>query len=519
MQTYDDAAYDRFRSGLINAGFSPSDDDGVPVWTGPLRASVRPLTNATRMQIRIHPGWPLRYAHVVVAGLRTEHDAHGTICLWAEDDPAQVGGRELSALFDRLDRWADAAQNGFRDADRALDASHLFAAQSSYRAELPLADLIASGADGYTATVFATVQGSTLLIKRGNPPDPRAVAAPLLHGAVYLRADIGEPPRTLDDIGGSLLRNQRRNLAAGLSRRAATVFPKPSGGHDFIVLTWPRYGEDHDALVVSLSGAGDDVHSASLAATANDVSALRGRAGPDADLLAGKTVVIAGAGSVGGHVAVALACSGVSTVHLHDSDYLTSGNLVRHVSSARFVGYRKTDAVAADVEQHAPWTTVIPHDDLPYDPLELRAAIAAVDLVVDCTGILPLTAALAEVSRRAGIPLLTGALYHHGALARVQRQIADDVPLGARPTDDRYHDLPPDDSGTTGAGFLELGCTAPVNNAPPVAVLGTAADLAAAAIDLLTGRRERPDERIIVFRPMGPPFEHPGILDPLPVHQ
>ena len=137
----------------------------------------------------------------------------------------------------------------------------------------------------------------------------------------------------------------------------------------------------------------------------------------------------------------------------------------------------------------------------------------------DCTGILPLTAALAEVSRRAGIPLLTGALYHHGALARVQRQIADDVPLGARPTDDRYHDLPPDDSGTTGAGFLELGCTAPVNNAPPVAVLGTAADLAAAAIDLLTGRRERPDERIIVFRPMGPPFEHPGILDPLPVHQ
>ncbi|TPG35033.1 hypothetical protein EAH80_09585 [Mycobacterium hodleri] len=42
-----------------------------PCWTGPIRPSLRSLTQATRMQIEIYPGWPLRYAHVIVAGLRT----------------------------------------------------------------------------------------------------------------------------------------------------------------------------------------------------------------------------------------------------------------------------------------------------------------------------------------------------------------------------------------------------------------------------------------------------------------
>ncbi|MGB3324273.1 MAG: hypothetical protein WBB05_16860 [Mycolicibacterium fortuitum] len=53
-----------------------------------------------------------------------------------------------------------------------------------------------------------------------------------------------------------------------------------------------------------------------------------------------------------------------------------------------------------------------------------------------------------------------------------------------------------------------------MNNAPPTAVLAAAADTAAAAIDQLTARRQRPDERITVLSPMNPPFDRTGIVDP-----
>jgi hypothetical protein len=125
-----------------------------------------------------------------------------------------------------------------------------------------------------------------------------------------------------------------------------------------------------------------------------------------------------------------------------------------------------------------------------------------------------MTAALADACRRSGVALIVGALFHHGALARVQRQAEGDTPIAARPADPRYHALPPDDQATATAGFLELGCTAPVNNASPVAVLTAAADTACAAVDLLTTRRERADECITVLRPMSPPFDRTGALEP-----
>ncbi|ART67299.1 dinucleotide-utilizing protein [Mycobacterium dioxanotrophicus] len=514
MDTYDDAAYDRFRSELVNAGFSPVHDDDLPRWTGPIRASLRSLTDATRMQIRFYPGWPLRYAHVFVAGLKTEHDAQGTICLWAEDDPAQIDGRELNALWDRLDQWAAAARQGFAPVDRALDAYRLYVDQNTFAAELPLRELIDGGSDGYAAELFATVQGEALLIDHGNPPDPRTIGKAVLHGAFYLRADVDVPPRTFDDVRAALSRHQRRHLDRGLARRSAVSLNEPSGGHDFVVLAWPRHDDDHDAVVLGFAGTHDTLQASVMAPTSNDIASLRRRAGPDADLLADKTVLLAGVGSVGGHVAVAIASSGVGTLHLWDSDRLTSVNLVRHVCSRQHVGYKKTHAVGHVVTQHAPWCAVTHHDDLPYGPHELQAAIEGADLVIDCTGIFSITAALAETCRRSTVPLINGALYHHGALARVQRQADGDTLIAARQSDAKYLPLPAEDQSPATAGFLELGCTAPVNNAPPIAVLSIAADIACAAVDLLTDRCERPDERITVLRTMGPPFDRRGTLDP-----
>lgn len=515
METYDDAAFERFCSCLVNEGFSPVLGTAQAKWTGPLRESLQPLTDATRMQLQFYEGWPLRYAHVTVPGLRTDHAAQGTICLWADDDPAQIAGSDLETLWQRVDEWAQRVQLGFGVGDRALDAYLLFdKINRGYQAELPFGDLIRGGSHGSRTPLVATIRGRTLMIERfpATGFEPREPAP--LRGAFYLRRPINAPPRCLDDFRAALTKKQNQDLDRGLGARTDTTLPEASGGYDFAVLAWQRHGSDHDAVVVVFEGAGDKLEASAVAAAPNDIAARQRRAGPDAAALTEKRILIAGAGSVGGYVALSLAASGVGLIRLHDRDELKTANLVRHASGKFGVGYNKAIAMAVTVDEHAPWTTVEPKaDNLPYDPAGLTSAIDGFDLIIDCTGTLPFTAALAEICRRTSTPLITGALFHQGAMGRVQRQAAGDTPLAARPSDPTYNNLPPEDPRVPNAGFLELGCTAPVNNAPPTAVLSTAADVAHAAVDFLTGRRNRGDERILVFQPMAAPFDATGIHD------
>ena len=56
-----------------------------------------------------------------------------------------------------------------------------------------------------------------------------------------------------------------------------------------------------------------------------------------------------------------------------------------------------------------------------------------------------------------------------------------------------------------------LGCSAPVNNAPPASVMGCAALIAQVAIDVLTCRFEFDDEVTDVYRPLAQaPFDRVG---------
>ncbi|MFD9702112.1 HesA/MoeB/ThiF family protein [Lentzea sp. NPDC059081] len=518
MDTYDEAAFDRFRAGLVNAGFSPL-HGSLKEWSGPLRPSLRPLTTATRMKIVFLEGWPLRYAHVVVEGLRADHAVRGTICLWAVDDPAQVAARELEALWARLDDWAARAVDGFGDQDRALDAHFLFTGErTSLRAELPLGDLVRGMSDGYFTDLTAVTQGSSYLLITRSKPAKSGDNKPRLRGALYLRHGVEAPPRNIDEFRSSLRRRQRNDFDRGRAERTTPAsLAVPSGGHDFVVLAWPRHGA-HDAVVVGYDDEDGSLRTFALPATANDVDALKRRAGPDAELLASKKVLVTGAGSVGGHVAVALACAGVGKIVLHDSDDLTSANVVRHVGPVYLVGYPKTLVVAEVISSHASWTNVERQGDLSHAPGKLAGQITGADVVVDCTGRFSLTAALAEVCRRTNTALVTGALFHGGRLARVQRQAKGDTLIAARRADPAYLDLPPEDPAEPQAGFLELGCTAPVHNASPIAVLHTASEIARSVVDLLTGRRHLPDEHIFVHEPLLPPFDNVGVLRG-PLHQ
>jgi uncharacterized protein with PIN domain len=368
VETYDDAAFERFCSGLVNEGFSPVHGTAQARWTGPLRESLRPFSDATRMQIEFYQGWPLRYAHIRVPELKAEHVAQGTICLWAEDDPAQIAGRDLQTFWQRVDDWAETAQRGFRLEDRALDAYLLFGKNTVYQAELPFGDLIRAGSNGYRAPLVAAIRGDrTYMIERAPATSPDHNQPAPLRGAFYLRRHIDTPPRDLVDFRAALTNKQTQDLDRGLAARTDTAPPEASGGHDFAVLAWPRHDRDHDAVVIVFKGAGDTLEASAIAATPNDIAARKRRAGPDATALSDKRILIAGAGSVGGHVALSLAASGVGLIRLHDGDNLKTANLVRHASHKLGVGYNKAVAMSVTIEGHAPWTTVEPKiDNVPY---------------------------------------------------------------------------------------------------------------------------------------------------------
>ncbi|MEV6266711.1 ThiF family adenylyltransferase [Kribbella sp. NPDC051936] len=504
FETFDAGGFERFCSGLVAAGFSPVDDTDLKTWTGPIRESLKPLTDRERMQVVFYDGWPLRYAHVKVEGLRAPHVYDGFVCLWADDDPAQVEGRNLEALWARVDAWAVAARTGFGVADQALDSYLLFDQASGYRLELPVGELLRGASNG--AIIDLTAHLRTILFQVGVERD-----TPTFKGVLYHRRRIISPPVDLAQFRDALALRQRQHFERGLAARQDADIKTPSGGLDFAVLTWPRFDGQVDAIALGFSGHGAEVLAEAHAAFPSDSAARMRRAGSDARALTSKRVLVAGLGSIGGSVALLLAESGVAHIRGYDSDSLMTANLVRHVAGEDSVGYNKVVGVSVKIDDHAPWCDVeIVTKDLPFVPSELADSVQGFDLVVDCTGSAPMTAALCIVCAQERVPLITGALFHQGALLRIRRQAESDTPISARDKSIEYLPLPPDDTRPAG-GFLEIGCTALVNSAPPWAAQRAAADIAAAVIDQLMGYRLLPDEQVAVLRPLAaPPFDVMG---------
>ena len=255
-------------------------------------------------------------------------------------------------------------------------------------------------------------------------------------------------------------------------------------------------------LVMVCEGIGDDVDAIALQPGPSDEESLMLRAGPDAPALRPCRAVVFGAGALGGHAAVTLAESGLGSLDIVDSDVLSPGNVVRHVAGHDQVGAPKIEAVEKVVRNHAPWTEVSTHDEAPRAPSELGRRIREADVVVDATGDEAFTRSLAIVARAAGKPLISGALYRGGFVCRVQREArADDTPIELRADSPDYLVIPPGDDAEDLA-TPDVGCSAPVNNAPPSAVLACSSLIAHAVIDTLAGRFELDDEVVDVYRPL-----------------
>ena len=320
----------------------------------------------------------------------------------------------------------------------------------------------------------------------------------------------GPPPRRFSEVFSHLPRAQRRELRTALSARRKSEPLAVSGGVDLVLFCWERPGRT-DLLVMACTGVEDELDAVALQPGPYDRENLMLRAGPDASTLGSLRATVFGAGALGGHTALFLAESGVGYLDIIDPDLLLPGNVVRHVAGGGMVGVYKVQAVQAVIGGHAPWTEVTGYPFSPRAPGEIRELIENAEIVVDTTGNEALVRSLAMVAEDVGKPLVSGALYRGGSIARVQRQaIAADTPINQRADSDRYPGIPVGDE-TQDFASPQLGCSAPVNNAPPSAVGACSSLIAQMSVDVLNGRLGFSDEVIDVYRAIqDPPFNQIG---------
>ncbi|THG81528.1 molybdopterin-synthase adenylyltransferase MoeB [Pseudomonas sp. A-1] len=123
---------------------------------------------------------------------------------------------------------------------------------------------------------------------------------------------------------------------------------------------------------------------------------------------AGKVLVV-GLGGLGSPVALYLAAAGVGELHLADFDTVDLTNLQRQViHDTASVGQAKVDSAMARLAAINPHVRLLPLRQA-LDADTLSAAVAAVDVVVDCCDNFTTRAAVNAACVAAGRPLVSGA--------------------------------------------------------------------------------------------------------------
>ena len=504
---------EEFASQLAELGFQLVVTFGLSRWRGPVHPAFGALTDATTMDIVIRPGWPFQPPVLLVDGLDTNHSTlDGFVCMWRDGDPS-LEWTTAAGFFSRIEKWCENAECGWQDDPLGYDAFLNFDARKKLP-NIATFDLPQLGIGaGQWGECHGAVVGAPMRVDivRG-----RQQAANQLKCLWFHVGELGTPPpRRFSEVFRYLSRNQRRGLERALEERRR---PEPfvvSGGADLILFCWEHVGRI-DLLPMACEGMNENVEAIALQPAPTDESSLILRAGPDAPALRTARATLFGAGALGGYVGNALAESGLGYLDIVDSDVLLPGNVVRHVAGHDQVGKAKTQAVHQVIGNHAPWTGVREFLESPMTPGRVRELISDADIVVNTTGNDAFTDALAMVAEAMGKPLVSGALYRGGYIARVQRQVLGaDTPIHLREDGVNYPLIPGGDEGKDFA-TPALGCSAPVNNAPPMSVIGCAGLIVQVVIDALTGRFGCDDEVIHVYRPIcEPPFDSIGIVVPV----
>lgn len=120
-------------------------------------------------------------------------------------------------------------------------------------------------------------------------------------------------------------------------------------------------------------------------------------------------VLVVGCGGLGCPVALYLGAAGAGELVLADDDNVELANLQRQIAfDQQAIGRPKAEALAARVRAINPDITVASRTER-LDGEALAAAVADVDLVLDCTDNFNTRFALNRACVRAGVPLVSGA--------------------------------------------------------------------------------------------------------------
>jgi len=387
-------------------------------------------------------------------------------------------------------------RKGFRPEDFALDAHLSFGAiRAGAIATVDLSSLRLDGKEGELGKISGTWKDK----------DPVLQVVPGLSGAIegrwYYIGKVRTPPRNLEAVAELLTRSQRHNF----DRRFKAI--DKHGNPRLFLLAWDRE-LGREALVLYAEKREGDVVAEAIEVAPTDPEILKLRAGPDVGELSGKRVVVFGVGAVGSNLALRLAEVGVGDLTVVDGDRLRPGDIVRHAAGSFQVGDTKVAAVRFLAHIRAPWTTVRPIEGASWNPDEIAKLIDGSDLVVEATGFASFANLLSVICGEQATPLVSVALYRGGAVGRVRRQaLPADTPILDRAGKDGYPMIPPGDELLS----YEPGCSAPVNNASPIAVASVASLAGHVAVDILTNSNLYPDEIIDVYRPLEiSPFDQLG---------
>lgn len=143
-----------------------------------------------------------------------------------------------------------------------------------------------------------------------------------------------------------------------------------------------------------------------LSGTRMDAELARTRNLENSPSLAGRSIVLIGCGTIGGHLARFLVQSGAGDrgrLLLFDDDTLAAGNLGRHLLGSGHIGSNKALACAEEIGRHFPYANV---QGFAERIQERPGVLATADLVIDATGEEALSRALNHevLIRRPGGP-------------------------------------------------------------------------------------------------------------------
>lgn len=201
-------------------------------------------------------------------------------------------------------------------------------------------------------------------------------------------------------------------------------------------------------------------------------------------------VLVVGLGGLGAPVALYLAAAGVGELHLADFDTVDLTNLQRQIiHDSTTVGVSKVDSASARLRAINPEVKLVAHRQA-LDADSLGAAVAAVDLVLDCCDNFGTREAVNAACVAAGKPLVSGAAIRLEGQLSVFDPRRDDSPC--------YHCL-------YGHGSeAELTCSEAGVVGPLVGLVGSLQALE--ALKLLAGFGEPLVGRLLLIDALGTRF-------------